>query len=387
MRQSEEKRRYFDWAATAIPCHAGESALSFGNSFGNPSSLHLEGRRARESLESSRSRCAAVLGVPAGAVYFTSGGTESNAIVLYSRLLQKGNARILYSAAEHPSIRENCRILEGLGKPVSSVPVDTDGRVNPEDLSRVLEKNPDARFAALMAVNNETGAVTDMAAVSGVLRKREGPSVHFHCDITQALGKIPVDLREWDVDSAAFSAHKLGGPRGIGILYLRKPLPALYGGGGQEGGLRPGTENTEGALALADVLERRASPETVKAEYEKADRRWNALITALLSMDRCSLIPASRQKGSGGLFSPYIVQAAFSGVPGEVMTRALDDLGFAVSTGSACSSSSPSRPVLAAMGIDKRIMLEGIRFSQGWSTSDEDIARLTEAIQEILRFL
>ncbi|MDR2370522.1 MAG: aminotransferase class V-fold PLP-dependent enzyme, partial [Treponema sp.] len=252
---------------------------------------------------------------------------------------------------------------------------------------RVLEKNPDARFAALMAVNNETGAATDMAAVSRVLRSREGPPVHLHCDVTQAVGKTPVALTGWDADSAALSAHKLGGPRGIGLLYLRKPLPALYSGGGQERGVRPGTENTEGALALADLLELRASCETVKTEYEKADRRWNALIAALLSIDRCSLIPASRQKGSGDLFSPYIVQAAFAGVPGEVMVRALDGLGFAISTGSACSSSSPSRPVLAAMGIDRQVMLEGIRISQGWSTSDEDVESLIGAIREVLHFL
>jgi cysteine desulfurase len=334
------------------------------------------------------------LGVPSQTIYFTSGATESNAIVLYSRLLGRGNGRILYSAAEHPSIRENCRVLEGLGKPAAAIPVDGDGRVRPEALSRTLEKYGDARFAAVMAVNNETGAVTDMAAIRDVLRKREGPPVHLHCDITQAVGRVPVDLSLWDADSAALSAHKLGGPRGAGILYLKKPAPVLYSGGGQEGGIRPGTENTKGAQATAALLELRASSAAVLKEYGKAARRWNTLLDALRSMDRCSLIPQGRANGKAAPessytepFSPYIVQAAFSGIPGEVMVRALDDLGFAVSTGSACSSSSPERPVLAAMGVAPGRILEGIRISQGWLTTGEDIEALAGAVREVLKFL
>jgi cysteine desulfurase len=274
-----------------------------------------------------------------------------------------------------------------LGKPVTVIPVDAAGRVRPETLSRILEKYGDARFAAVMAVNNETGAVTDMPAVRDVLRGREGPRVHLHCDITQAAGKVPVDLSRWDVDSAALSAHKLGGPRGVGLLYLGKPVPVLYSGGGQEGGIRPGTENTEGALALAALLELRAAPDTVPREHAGANRRWNILLDALRSMDRCFLIPQDRAAAGPGEFSPYILQAAFSGVPGEVMVRALDDLGFAVSTGSACSSSSPERPVLAAMGVTGDRILEGIRISQGWQTTDEDIEALLDAVREVLKFL
>jgi cysteine desulfurase len=283
-------------------------------------------------------------------------------------------------------------MLEDMGKPVSVIPVEGDGRVSPETLSRTLEKYGDSRFAAIMAVNNETGAVMDIAALSGILRKREGPPVHLHCDITQAAGKVPVDLSLWDADSAALSAHKLGGPRGIGLLYLRKPLTALYSGGGQEGGVRPGTENTQGAMALANILELRANSETVKAEYAKATARWNTLMEGLRSIDRCSIIPPLRAQAgetdpANCRFSPYILQAAFSGIPGEVMVRALDERGFAVSTGSACSSASPERPVLRAMGMEPRLMLEGIRMSQGWSTTDEDIECLLSAIRETLQFL
>jgi cysteine desulfurase len=337
-------------------------------------------------LEESRSRCAAVLGVNPKNIYFTSGGTESNAIVLHASLLHKSSGRLLASAVEHPSVQENIRVLEALGKPAGSIPVDGFGRTGPEQLAKALEKYPDARFAAIMAVNNETGAVFDMAALSGLLRSREGAPIHLHCDMVQAAGKIPLDISQWDVDSASVSAHKLGGPRGIGLLYLRRPLKTVYAGGGQEKGIRPGTENTAGALALASSLEKHGSPRTVKNEYEKAARRWKKLIDALRSMERCSLIPRDRT-GEGDDFSPYILQAAFDDIPGEVMVRALDDLGFAVSTGSACSSASPERPVLKAMGINPKQSLEGVRISQGWSTTDQDIDQLLQALGEVLRFL
>ncbi|MDR2258670.1 MAG: cysteine desulfurase [Treponema sp.] len=386
-RDLSSPRHYFDWAATAVPDDASlVNGSGNGFAFGNPSSPHLEGRLARESLENARSRCASALGTAPANIYFTSGGTESNAIVLYSYLLNKSGARLLASAVEHPSIRENIALLEGLGKPTAFIPVDSSGRVTPALLAKTLEKYPGARFAAIMAVNNETGAAADMAALSGLLRNREGAPVHLHCDMVQAAGKIPVDISRWDLDSASISAHKLGGPRNIGLLYLRRPLKVLYTGGGQESGIRPGTENTAGALALAACLENHASPEAVKNEYEKASRRWKKFIRALKSMERCSLIPLDRPEEGDG-FSPYILQAAFKEIPGEVMVRALDDMGFAVSTGSACSSASPERPVLQAMGIDPQQSLEGIRVSQGWSTTDEEIELLLQALREVLRFL
>ncbi|MDR2158954.1 MAG: cysteine desulfurase [Treponema sp.] len=372
-------RHYFDWAASAIPDPAVETPL-----WGNPSSIHLEGRRAREALEEARSRCAAVLAVDPGTLYFTSGATESNAIVLHSTLLRKGCGRLLGSEGEHPSVRENLRILERLGKQTGFISLNPDGAVSAEGIARALEKFPDARLAAVMAVNNETGAVTNPEALR-CLRRPGGASVHFHCDMVQAMGKIPLDMADWAPDSASFSAHKLGGPRGIGLLYLRKPLEPIFAGGGQERGIRPGTENAAGALALARCLETRCRPETVRDEYAGAKARWKKLIAAL-TMDRCSLIPADRGE-EDGRFSPYILQAAFDGIPGEVMVRALDEAGFAVSTGSACSSSGKDRPVLRAMGIDPKTSLEGIRISQGWSTTEGEIDLLAGAIGDVLRFL
>jgi len=373
-------RCYFDWAASAPPVY-----VSRETAFGNPSSPHFEGRAARDALESARARCAAALGVAADTLYFTSGGTESNCIPLYSYLTRPGSGRLLASAGEHASITENMLTLERLGKPIGRIPLDSAGKVTPALLSKTLEKFRDARFAAIMAANNEVGAINDMAALRDVMRNRDGPPIHIHCDMVQAAGKLPLDIAGWDVDSASLSAHKLGGPRGIGLLYLRRPLEALYSGGGQERKIRPGTENVAGALELADCLESHAS-EKIAGELAQARSHWKHLLSALATIDRCRLIPEERKIDDEG-FSPYIAQVGFKGVPGEVMVRALDDKGFAVSTGSACSSATPERPVLAAMGVEDSLRLEGIRISQGWSTTDAEIDQLLAAIEEALRIL
>jgi cysteine desulfurase len=374
------KRHYFDWAATAMPDCIEESP------WGNPSSLHQEGRQAKTALEEARSRCAAVLGLPPTRLYFTSGATESNAIILYSTLLRQSSLTVLYSAVEHSSVRENCARLERLGRRVAQIGVEPDGRVSTETLCRALDKNPEVRLVTIMAVNNEIGSSMDMPALVRRIRDRKKAPIHVHCDIVQAVGKVAVDLSDWDIDSASLSAHKIGGPRGIGLLYLKKPIEVLYSGGGQEGRIRAGTENVAGALAMAGCLERHALPSTVGAEYEKAVQRFASLISFLRSLPRCSLIPNDRQVNDAR-FSPYIIQTAFEGLPGEVLVRALDDAGCAVSTGSACSVGEQERPVLSAMNIDEHTRLEGIRISQGWSTTTEDIDALCGAIEDLLKFL
>ena len=377
----EPLRHYFDWAATAVPdAFAGEVP------FGNPSSAHREGRVARDALEAARATCARVLGVPPETLYFTSGGTEANCIALYSCLARQGTGRLIASQGEHSSVMANLKNLERMGRKTGFIPVDSSARVTPGSLSQTLEKHPDARFAAIMAVNNETGTINDMAALRDAIRATSGPPIHLHCDVAQAAGKIPLDITRWDLDSASLSAHKIGGPRGIGLLYLRKPVDALCLGGGQERKVRSGTENVAGAMALAACLENHVAPENHRVEGEQARIRWKRLLGALKGIDRCRFIPEARGIDDEG-FSPYIMQAAFKDVPGEVMTRALDDMGFAVSTGAACSSTAPERPVLAAMGISDNMSLEGIRISQGWSTTEDEIDGLLAAIAEVLKFL
>jgi len=384
-------RHYFDWAASAPFDQDIINQVNSLSIYGNPSSLHGEGKAAKTALEDARKRCAAVLNVPPETLFFTSGGTESNSIALFSNLVKKGQGKIISSLAEHSSVREGIEALEKTGKPTGRIAVDSEGKVTAGIFEKTLDKYGEVRFASCMAVNNETGTVTDIASLTDVIRKRPGAPVHFHCDLVQAVGKIPFDIQGRQIDSASISAHKIGGPRGIGILYLRRQERAneiFYSGGGQENGVRGGTENTQGALCLASCLEKYANTETVNAEHARAKSRWSKLIKSLAAMPRCTFIPRERAlQEAQDRFSPYILQAAFKNIPGEVMARALDDMGFAVSTGSACSSSSPERPVLVAMGVEENLRIEGIRISQGYSTTDEEIDLLTEAIAEVLKFL
>ena len=385
---AQTKRHYFDWAATALPADAkaaGGAMDETYNAFGNPSSLHLEGRQAKEALEEARSKCAKVFNVKPETLYFTSGGTESNTLVLFSFLKKPGRSRLLYSATEHPSVRENCFVLERMGVPAGPVAVEKDGRVSRETMSRALEKYPDARFAAIMAVNNETGSQNDMKEIAGIIRQAEKAPIHLHCDLVQAVGKIPVDITGWDLDSASISAHKLGGPRGIGLLYLRKPLEPLFAGE-QERGMRPGTENTSGAMAMAEVLKKYALPDIVEKEKSKAVQRMSFFIKSLESVKKAYLIPEDRS-AVDPRFSPWILQLGFRGIPGEVMLRALDSEGIAISTGSACSSSYSERPVLKAMGLSRETALEGVRISQGWTTDMDNINALLEGIEKTCGFL
>ena len=265
-------------------------------------------------------------------------------------------------------MRENAEMLSRLGKKVYTAAVEPHGAVSPRTLREALDRAENPRMAACMGVNNETGTVTDLAAITAMLRERGGTVPHLHSDLVQQIGKVPLGIPLAELDSAAISAHKIGGPRGIGILYVRKSLEAFTRGGGQERGLRPGTENVAGAYALAACLEKYAAPETLREQYAGAAARGNALISALAETGRCTLIPAGRT-ADDPRFSPWIFQLAFDGIPGEVMVRALDAAGVAVSTGSACSSRKKERPVLDAMGVSAKTAFEGIRISQGWSTT------------------
>ncbi len=417
-------RFYFDWAASAIP-DTPLLQLAFQQSlenYANPSARHFQGRSARSLLESARSRCAAVLGVPPSSLYFTSGGTESNQLVLQSPVFAPPGGRAVpsaafFSAVEHPSVLDNARFLEAAGCAVHLVNPEQDGRVSPETLTRSLERFQDhdggkggtakhhttgcrLRLVAIMAVNNETGAIQDIpalvAAVRSFCRDRGLPQVHFHCDAVQAIGKTALDLAAWGVDSASISAHKLGGPRGIGLLYLRRKLESRSSGGHQESGLRSGTENLFGALGLALALERHTSSDAMNLDMATA--RLTRLLTALRTLpadpsasapsasSACLPIPADRTENDPR-FSPYILQLRCPGIPGEVMVRALDDLGIAVSTGSACSSNSPRRVVLEAMGLAPSHAFEGFRISPGWSTTDADIDALVDGIQKVRSIL
>ena len=382
-------KAYFDWAATApvdkqIIRESTEIAIKF---YGNPSSTHFLGTDAKKILEEARIRCGKALNVPPSTIYFTSGGTEADQIPILSLLQKPIKGTIIISAIEHPAIREQASMLTHCGWKVLEVKPDSRGIIAPEAIEKALTS--DTIEICLMAVNNETGAIQPIYDVADMLVKKaketgkRRPKLHVDC--VQAAGKIPLDLSHQGIDSAALSSHKLGGPRGIGLLYLAQKIDVFVKGGGQEFGIRSGTENIAGAWALSRCLEKNYMLTDNKAHsaFQRFLEQKNItedFITKIKDIAGCSIIPENRSEKD---FSPWIVQAAFKGIPGEVLLRSLAEKGIAISTGSACSSKKMSRPVLEAMGITKEVATNGVRFSFGPTTTREEISLLVSCLQEI----
>lgn len=374
-----EKEHYFDWAATSpadedILREALEESLT---NWGNPSSSHEVGKKARELLEEARGRAATALGVKPECIYFTSGGTESDQIPLLSVLAKPMKGTVLVSSIEHPAIREQAEALKNCGWKVLQIPADSDGIIKPEAVTSLMTS--DTILVCIMAVNNETGVIQPIYEIADAITKAsEGKRrPKFHVDCVQAAGKINLNLSYKGIDSAALSSHKICGPRGIGILYIKDALEPFLRGGGQEKGIRSGTENVFGAVAFSKCLERYYN----KAKPEDAVRT-NDFVKKLSALPGCTIVPASRLE-KPELFSPYVVQAAFANIPGNVMLRALDSKGFSISTGSACSAKKNKRPVLEAMHVDAKLRENAVRFSFGPHTTDKGMEDLLTAVAEI----
>jgi cysteine desulfurase len=372
------KEIYLDWAATAVPdpeiLEAQRRAAA--DAYANPSSLHFAGKAAKAMLEDARSAIARLLKTKSERVIFCSGGTEANQIALSSLFCRQGAASLQCARTEHPSVYECALGLEKRGLKLAYIKTDSSGRISPSAFERETLKDCD--MVCLCAVNNEIGTIQDIAPLAEEIRKlSSGGRVHIHVDAVQAFGKIGFLPESLGIDSASFSAHKLGGPRGIGFLWTQKPLEAFLRGGGQEGGLRSGTENVSGAVASAMALEK--ATEGLAGKIHGARERMEFLIQGLLSLGAV-LLPAGRAD-SPDLFSPWILQAALPPVPGEVLVRFLSDARCAISTGSACSSSRKGRRVLDALGIDPALSQCAFRVSQGPATSRGDI----EAFLELMK--
>lgn len=374
---------YLDWAATAPPDRETieEQARVAEETFGNPSSPHTPGRAARELLESARARCARVLGTKSDRVIFTSSGTEANNMVLLSLLARRQRGGVVLSGIEHPSVYEPARLLAEAGFAVRFIPAEASGIVSP---GRVLEAIDDRTLlVALMLVNNETGAIQPVSEVARALRRLAGDggrTIHLHSDCVQALGKVPVDCDALGVNSASFSGHKLGAPRGCGLLYLNRPIAPLYRGGGQESSVRPGTENLAAICATALALERHAAavePAAARARELKA-----LLIERIRRIEGLRFIPAEVERDPAS-YSPYILNFAIPPLPGEVLVRLMNDRGFAISTGSACSTRRQKHlRVLSAMGVDPKTAFSAIRVSIGFTTTRAEIERFCDEVGE-----
>lgn len=384
--QKISKEHYFDWAATSpsdeeIIKKALDISLEH---WGNPSSIHEAGSDAKKALTEARNMAADALGVKAECIFFTSGGTESDHIPLLSMLTRPNKGSIILSAIEHPAMREMAKAMENCGWKILTVQSDKNGFISPESITNLLQD--DTAFVSVMAVNNETGAVQPYIEIALAIEKscKGKRKPIFHVDCVQGAGKIPLDLSK--IDAASISAHKIGGPRGAGLLYLKKPITPFLRGGGQEGGIRSGTENLFGATALAMCLKKYAISEKNQEAMErfKAQQKMTErFIASLKEIPGCSLIPNGRSEDKSLNFSPWIVQAAFPGIPGQVMERALSSEGFYISTGSACSSGKQARPVLDSMNISREEKESSVRFSFGASTTESAMNELVEQVKKI----
>ncbi|HEX5010259.1 MAG TPA: aminotransferase class V-fold PLP-dependent enzyme [Planctomycetota bacterium] len=364
------RRLYFDHNATCPLRANARAALREAGELplGNPSSAHAEGRRARRLLEEARERLAAVAGCARDEVVFTSGGTESNALAL-----RAGEGVVLHAPIEHPSV---LRPLAARGG-ARALPVDRWGRVDPGAIARAAGGERPALLSVALA-NHETGVVQDGAALA---RAAHAAGARVHCDASQALGKWPLSFRDLDADLLTLSAHKVGGPPGVGALLVRKgtPLAPLLLGGEQEGGARAGTE----AAALARAFA--AAAEEAEAERAEAAARWSAWI-AMLRTGLATLEPAMQWNSPDDDVLPNTLNASFPGRSGAVLVQRLDLEGVAVSHGSACATGSrqPS-PVLLALGADERRARAAVRFSVGPTNVEGDVEELLARIARVLR--
>ena len=383
------KEVYLDWAATApvdtrILERMKEASIA---AYGNPSSTHNAGRDARSRIEGARTVCAGLLGISPSQLLFTSGGSESNAISLLSLLRRKRSGRILISSIEHASVWELGPLFSELGYEVVHLKPNKDGLVEAESVSRKL--SPDTVAVAVMGVNNETGAIQPIKEIGDHIRSYErihDTSIHFHCDMVQALAKIPIDLSTLPVDTAAFSGHKIGAPRGIGMLYIRNSFPVLFTGGGQEHGMRPGTENTPAIAALELALQNRFVD--AKTDFSLACEISEYLCNGIQETDGCRFIPENRRENTGR-FSPYIVSFSVAPVPGEVFARVLSDRGILIGTGSACSSNRRKKKarVLDSMGVPEDIAAGVVRVSFSHTTTISDVDTFVRVMRKELAIL
>ena len=347
--------------------------------FGNPSSHHELGERARDGLEAARADVARVLGCRPGEVTFTSGGTEADnlavkGIALARRAADPRRTRIAVGAIEHPAVLESARSLARLhGFVVDVVPVDAAGRVSPEALAAVV--GPETAVASVMYANNEVGTIQPIAELAAAARAAKVP---FHTDAVQAAGVLPLDVRSLGVDALSISGHKLGAPKGTGALYVagRVSIEPLVDGGGQERGARSGTENVAGAIALATAL-RLAESERPTAAPRLAELRRGFVQRVL------ELVPEALLTGDDVHRLPGSASFCFPRVSGESILLELERRGIICSSGSACAagSSDPSH-VLLALGIDPETAQTAVRFTLPATVTAEDLDAAARALEE-----
>ena len=376
------RRIYLDYAATT-PTHPDVSKAMrpyLRDFFGNPSSMHSIGQEARVAVEESRDKVASMIGASSEEIVFTGGGTEADNFALKGMAYANDSKKnhIITSSIEHHAVLETCKFLERLGFSVTYLPVDGYGLVDPDDVKRAITEK--TLLISVMHANNEVGTVEPIAEIGKIAREA---GISFHTDAVQTAGHIPVKVDDLGVDMLAMSAHKLGGPKGVGALYVRKGtrIVSFVHGGEQEKGRRASTENVPGIVGFSKAAE------MAQRESEKEAKRLTVLRDKLTNglMGRIEHVHLNGHPTRRLLNN---VNMSVDGVEGEHMLLNLNARGICVSTGSACSSSSsePSH-VLLALGLSHEQARGSIRLSLGRETAERDIDRVLAVLPDVVNEL
>jgi cysteine desulfurase len=371
---------YADNAATTPLSKAALSAMLpyLTEDYGNASALYSLGRRTRKAVEQARDCIAACLGADPEEIYFTSCGTESDNWAINGMAQQRAKSgchRIVTSAFEHHAVLHTCAALPGFS--VTYLPVHKDGYVCPEELRAAL--TPDTALVSIMYANNELGTIQPIDEVAAVCRAAQVP---FHTDAVQAAGHLPIHVHQERIDLLSLSAHKFGGPKGTGVLYIRRglhPAPLLHGGA-QEQGKRGGTENVAGIVGMAAALKERT--DSLPADAVRISSLRNQLENGLLAA-----IPGSFRNG-GTRRLPGHLNLCLPGIDGEALLLMLDQVGICASSGSACTAGSidPSH-VLRAIGLSDKLARSSLRFSLGVQNTPAEIERMLSCIPAAVKRL
>jgi cysteine desulfurase len=370
---------YLDHSATTpVRAEVLEAMLPFfGPRFGNPSSTHRWGREARVALDEARERLARALGASADEICFTSGGTESDNLAVLGawRALRRTKPAIVTTPIEHKAVLAAVDEIEEEGGTARVLTVDRNGIVDRASFDEAL--GDDTALCSVMWVNNEVGTIQDIPALAAAARAR---GVLFHSDGVQALGKVAIDMKSLPVDYLSISGHKVGAPKGIGALFIRRgaPVAPLLHGGSQDRGRRPGTENVAMSVGFARAVELAVAER--ETEWTRLERLRNELESALVAR-----IPDAIIHGRGAPRAPHVLNISVPGTDSESMLMALDLQGVACSAGSACQSGSidPSH-VLSACGVPHELAAASIRLSLGSLTTEAHVARVSELFPALI---
>ena len=371
---------YLDNAAST-PVHqkvVDEMIPYFKEQYGNPSSIHKFGRTANVAIQNARKRIADLINADSKEILLTSGGTESNNTAIYGIVFQNKGKHIITSSIEHDAILEPCKRLEREGYRVSYLPVDRYGFVNVDDLRK--EISPDTCLITIMFANNEVGTIQPIKEISDIAHDN---NIVFHTDAVQAVGKVPIDVKELGIDLLSISSHKINGPKGVGALYIRKgiTISPLILGGGQENGLRSGTENVASIAGFGMACKLAKDNMSQNTSYFKN-------LTSRLSTGILSEIPETSLNGHTEKRIPNNSHFTFLGVNGEDLIIKLDENRIAASTGSACSVRvQKASHVLRAMGFSHEQITGSLRLTVGVTNTEEEIDETIVVLKKVVQEL